>query len=92
MSKGILKVEGIRCDNPACGYENIDVQPHQYQSWVNQPCPICGEVILTENDFNLYKLLMATTTIANGLDSNDESELPTEVGKIYTPQAKNSND
>ena len=92
MSKGILKVEGIRCDNPTCGYENIDVQPHQYQSWVNQPCPMCGTVMLTESDFNLYKLLMATTTIANGLDSNDESELPAEVGKIYTPQAKNSND
>ncbi len=92
LSKGIVKVEGIRCDNPSCDYENIDVQPHQYQAWVNQPCPKCGEVLLTENDFNLYKLLMATTTIANGLDSDEEVSLPTEVEKVYTPHVKSPNE
>lgn len=85
MSKGILKVEGIRCDNPACDYENVDIQPHQYASMVNQPCPKCGTILLTENDLNLYKLLMATTTIANGIDSDEEVSIPTDVEKVYTP-------
>ena len=88
LSKGILKVDGIRCENPSCDYENTSIQPQEYKKWVDQPCPKCGTVLLTENDYNLAKLLFATTTIANKIPDEEEASLPTEVGKVYSPLKK----
>ena len=87
MSKGIVKVDGIRCENPSCDYENTSIAPNEYHHWVDKSCPKCGTVLLTENDLNLYKMLMATTTIANKIP-DEEITLPLEVSKVYTPQTK----
>lgn len=84
--KGVVKVVGIKCDN--CDYENTSVKPHEFQSWVNKPCPKCGESVLSESDYNLYKFLTATSGIANKI-SPEQMELPTDTGKIYNPQSKN---
>ncbi len=92
MTKGIVKVEGIRCENPSCDYENTSIQPIEYKEWVNKPCPKCGTVLLTENDYNLAILLFATTSIANNIITDvDEVAMPTEVGKVYSP-VKKTND
>lgn len=87
MSKGILTIHGIKCNNPTCSYENKTVLPHEYTFWVNKPCPMCGEIILTKNDFAFYKLLLATTAIANKISTNGIS-MPISTNRIYTPSSK----
>lgn len=75
MVPGILKVHGIKCDNENCEYENTSIQPNEYAQWIDKPCPLCGDTLLTQNDYNIAKLLFATTSIANNLnpDSNEQN-------------------
>jgi hypothetical protein len=83
-NKGIVKIEGISCDY--CDYENRTLTPSEYEEWVDKPCPECGKVILTEDDYNVYKLLTATTNIANKIPTSIEDvQLPTNTGKVYQP-------
>jgi len=86
--KGILKIKGIKCYNPKCDYENETILPQEYQFWVNKPCPKCGEIIFTQNDFNLYKFLIATISIANKIPSRQDASLFSNTGKIYNPKSK----
>lgn len=86
--KGILKIEGITCDNPKCDYENRIIDPSQYEFWVNKPCPKCGQLLLTEQDLKILKLFGAVTAIANKIEP-EEVALPTETGKVYTSQKEN---
>ncbi len=79
-NKGFVKIEGIKCDN--CDYENRSIPLFEYSLWVGRECPNCGTVLLTENDYNTYKLLTATTAIANKLETSEISVLP-ETNKIY---------
>lgn len=79
---GFVKVEGIKCDADLCDYENRSIPAHEYGLWVGRQCPQCGNVLLTENGFNMYKLLTAAISIGNKIDP-DEVALPTETGKIY---------
>lgn len=88
-NKGIVKIEGIKCDH--CTYENKKIQISEFQFWVGKPCPRCDHTLLTENDLNIVKLLMATTGIANGL-STDQSSIPEEVNKMYTPASNSTSD
>lgn len=39
---------GIKCDNPNCGWADWSVKQEDYDNWVNRPCPVCGENLLTE--------------------------------------------
>lgn len=87
MTKGIVKVEGIECDNPKCDYTNTDIKVDEYEDWINVPCPKCGNILLTENDYNVYKLLTATTNIANKIPENGEAILPSNTTKIYKPHS-----
>ena len=82
--KGILKVEGISCDNPDCEYAITSLKLSMYVKWLNKPCPNCGQILLTEEDYNLFKLLSATTSIANKLDAAD----PRKTAKVYQPAVK----
>lgn len=66
------------------------IQPQEYEFWVNKPCPKCGEIIFTNEEYNLYKLLMATTAIANNVTSDQSTSLPAKTGKVYNPTTKNS--
>ncbi len=85
-TSGLIKVFGIKCDNPSCDYENLDLSINEYKDWIDKECPKCGEILLTESDYNVYKLLTAATSIANKLE--ETPNLPTETNKIYTPQIK----
>lgn len=88
-NKNVLKVAGIQCDNEPCDYTNTNIDPQDYESWINTTCPKCGSILFTEDDFNLYKLLSATIAIANKLPTG-QATLPTDIGKIYNPQIKSS--
>lgn len=82
--KGILKVEGIECDNTSCDYSITSIDLIEYERWVNKSCPKCGQILLTDKGFNLFKFLNATTSIANKLDIND----PRQTAKVYQTTIK----
>ena len=44
----------IECDNPECDYtiKNMTGNPSEdIMQFVNKPCPMCGENLLTEEDY-----------------------------------------
>jgi predicted RNA-binding Zn-ribbon protein involved in translation (DUF1610 family) len=54
----MLKVKGLQCDAPDCDYTDNTIDPDNYESYLNQPCPKCGEPLLTQQDLDtLYRLL-----------------------------------
>ena len=59
MSK--IKIEGIKCDNFNCHYEDLTVKIEQYESFLNASCPLCGCNLLTEADLQTVKLMIALT-------------------------------
>jgi hypothetical protein len=65
QEKGMLQLGGIKCDNPRCFYREEDVQIHEYQDYVGKTCPMCGEILLTEEDMKTVKLLVAGISMGN---------------------------
>lgn len=57
-NNGNVKIAGIKCDNPKCTYRNDSVSFDDYHLWLNKPCPLCGQNLLTEKDYKFCKRLM----------------------------------
>jgi len=70
-SKIPLVVQGIQCDNPQCTFKEENIPFEDYAEWLERPCPECGEILLTEEDFNTLKLLMSISAIANNIDKKE---------------------
>jgi transcription initiation factor IIE alpha subunit len=66
---------GLVCDNPACDYENKEVQVEQLLEWVNVPCPKCGENLLTEDDYDRTMKLFALIDVMNDLTEEELEEI-----------------
>ncbi len=84
MKAATLKISGIKCDNPTCDYKDENVSLHEYELWLNKPCPCCGENLLTEEDYNTVKLMAAMVQIANEapqpMNNVDEPIVEVSVG------------
>lgn len=50
-----MNIQGIKCDNLACDYEDNNVAKEEYHLWLNTPCPKCTQNLLTEADFKLVQ-------------------------------------
>lgn len=50
-----LQAKGIKCD--FCDWEDISVTAEQYESYINKPCPSCGDNLLRQEDFNAYVVM-----------------------------------
>lgn len=61
-----LKVHGIKCDH--CPYNDMSVQPEEYDAWLNRPCPDCGENLLTQEDYDALKKMQDWTRKMNAID------------------------
>lgn len=61
----IKSMGGIKCDNPKCTYKDESVCVDEYPQYLNKPCPICGENLLTEAD---YKSFMTILKVINGVN------------------------
>jgi hypothetical protein len=64
-----IKIKGLRCDAPGCGYEQND-EPYgdRYEDWalwLNVPCPRCGASLLTQADLDTLKIMLRITRILN---------------------------
>ena len=60
-----LKIQGIKCDNPNCDFEDKAVKVEDYDKWLNKRCPKCGANLLTKADMTTTKILMGVIKAAN---------------------------
>lgn len=75
-----LNISGLKCDS--CDYKNMSIQLEDYPNWVNNPCPKCGENLLTEADYESVQMMVRLTSMfqpmpvhentADGLESKEE--------------------
>lgn len=69
-NKTTIKISGIKCDNPKCDFADSSVAFEDYKDYVNQPCPLCGENLLTKKDYRNCKRLVRITNIINRFNLN----------------------
>ena len=77
-----LDIHGIKCDNPNCDFEDMNVSSSDYDKWVNKPCPKCGQNLLTEEDYRNTLFLMEITKIANKIYPQMKDDEPIASMKI----------
>jgi hypothetical protein len=65
MKAAELKIAGIKCNTPGCGYRDDTVQVKDYKLWVNKPCPKCGASLLTQADYSTTLLLIIIADAVN---------------------------
>jgi hypothetical protein len=58
-----VKISGIKCDR--CEWKDISVKFKEYKHYVNKPCPLCGDNLLTEKHYKLTKNITRFTTVFN---------------------------
>jgi hypothetical protein len=68
MTKAIL-VERLhlKCDAPACDYEEDTPLSADPTSYINKPCPKCGANLLTREDCDAYLKAYATIEAINAI-------------------------
>lgn len=66
---------GLKCDNPSCDFVDISIVIEDYDNWLNVPCPKCGTNLLTKEDLDavkkiiaLSKLVQASEYVNKGVD------------------------
>lgn len=68
MDDKAIEMRGaVKCDNPGCDYrvslpstDAADLEP-----FVGHPCPKCGRVLLTPEDFELAKAIVGIAEVIN---------------------------
>ena len=73
MDKIEITEGGLVCDNPSCSWEDKTITFSVMDAWVNEPCPKCGENVLTETDYATLKTVINTVNMVNKM-SEDEIE------------------
>ncbi|WP_291566766.1 MULTISPECIES: hypothetical protein [unclassified Clostridium] len=77
-----LNIGGIKCDNPNCDYNSMDVKVAEYDKWLNKPCPKCGESLLTEEDYKNVQFLMKFVDMTNKIFPEIEDDSETVAANI----------
>lgn len=69
MKKLIEKQQqwSIVCDNPSCEYKLTfsDLIEKHLHLYIGKPCPLCGQNLLTIDDYVLHKRMMANIDFIN---------------------------
>jgi hypothetical protein len=77
----ITKCGGLKCDNPSCDYEDMNIKVEEYKDWVEKPCPTCGWVLLTKKEYRMSRILFGLIKFLNFIlpkkDENDTDNLAT---------------
>lgn len=53
-----LEIQGLKCDNPTCNWEDRTIAFEDYEKYINHVCPECGESVLTPEDHQLALTLV----------------------------------
>lgn len=59
------KFEGVKCDNPACDFRDKTAKYEDRLSWLNKPCPKCGQNLLTEKDLQTMEFMSILVDFIN---------------------------
>ncbi len=62
--------EGLQCDNPNCDWKDETIKHEDYINWINKTCPLCGENILTEEDYNFSLHITKSIDFVNSLSED----------------------
>ena len=60
-----INITGIKCD--ACDYKKEGVKFEDYPEYLNKPCPQCGANLLTQEDLDSVKRLLAFAGLVNAI-------------------------
>lgn len=77
-----LNIQGIKCDNESCDYIDMGVKYEDYKEYLNKPCPKCGENLLTEEDYNATKQIVAITKFMNKILPKRKDDEDVVTGEI----------
>lgn len=67
-----ITISGLKCDNPDCDYRDDKVNRDNYLEYIDKPCPKCGSVLLTQED---YEAVVALEAIEASFDLDIPSDL-----------------
>lgn len=62
-----LNIFGLKCDAPACNYEDRSIKFEQYEEYINHPCPDCGAPLLTQADYDTTMQIVNMAKLASKL-------------------------
>lgn len=78
-----IEISGITCDNPNCTFEDTTVPYEDYDKWLLKPCELCGETLLTEEDYNLCQALYAMAEVVQQqLGSSEEKQYSVTIKNV----------
>ena len=70
---------GLKCDNPNCDWSDASIEFKDMAKWLNKPCPICGENLLTEEDYKNAQALFAAINILNEMSSEEIDDIASVI-------------
>lgn len=73
---------GLKCDNSSCNWEDPTIKNEELASYVNTPCPKCGENVLTQEDYQNVLHLYTMIGYVNSLSIEELDELVKQTIKI----------
>lgn len=79
-----IKYNGLKCDNTNCNYHNPDIERKDFESYIDNPCPDCGDPLLTLGDYMNLVLIEEATKLVNKMDLSDLPEEEIKTVKINT--------
>lgn len=62
---------GIQCDNPSCDYIDPSFPSSEYKNAIGNPCPKCGEDLMTQEDYENYLYFEIMLKISNMLTEEE---------------------
>lgn len=62
-----VKTTGLKCDNINCDWKDTNITFDQMSSWINKPCPKCGENVLTYEDHKRAMIVKESIDRVNSL-------------------------
>lgn len=69
MKKKLLHIrqqDFLKCDNESCDFVLKDkASDRTEESYINEPCPECGENLLTEDDFVRHRKVLGFIKLIN---------------------------
>lgn len=54
---------GLKCDTPSCDFVDMSITIEEYDEWLNAPCPKCGANLLTQEDLDAVKMIIALSKL-----------------------------
>lgn len=63
-----IEIYGLKCDNTQCSWEDMSIPFEEYKNNIDVPCPMCGESILTKDDYEETSRLIKSIIVSSKID------------------------